>query len=75
MSIQSFTEKVLAVIDESFAAEANNLLNEARQQTNKAAYIAGRMDGLSSAVLKIKETYVLFVSADKEPEEEPKSLY
>lgn len=75
MSIQSFTEKLLSVIDEAFAAEANALLNEARQQTNKVTYIAGKMDGFTAAVLKIKETHSLFVNADKEPDEEPKSLY
>ncbi len=76
MSIQSFTEKTLSVIDEQFAKEANNLLNEARQQTEKTAYIAGRMDGLSESVKIIKETYILFVKTESDPEEDDaKSLY
>ena len=76
MSIQSFTEKLLSAIDEDFSYEANNLLNEARQNTGKEQYIAGRMDGFSTAVKRIKETYALFVKTDDETDEDQqKALY
>ncbi len=75
MSIQSFTEKLLSTIDEDFARGANNLLNEARQDTGKEQYLAGHMDGLSDAVKRIKETYSLFVKSEDDKDEDEKALY
>ena len=75
MTIQSFVEKYLSVIDEDFANEANKLLNEARQQTVKTPYIAGYMDGLNQAAIRAKETYALFFKSDSDDETEEKSLY
>lgn len=76
MSIQSFREKLLSVIDEDFAREANTLLNEARNDTRKERYIAGRMDGLSDSVRRINEVYSLFVKQDEEKvDDEGKALY
>ncbi len=76
MSIQSFTEKLLLDIEKSFENEANKLLNDARQRTGNEAYIAGRMDGFSSAVSIIKSTYDLFVKSETEKEDDDaKSLY
>lgn len=74
MSIQSYVEKFLSSIDTIFANEANNLVNEARQQSGKEAYIAGKMDGLSLAAKEAKSVYVLFVKTEKE-EESDKALY
>lgn len=75
MSIQSFTEKLLADIEKTFEGKANTLLNEARQRTGNESYTAGFMDGLSDSVKQIQETYKLFVKPDKEPEDDAKSLY
>ena len=77
MSIQSFTEKLLADIEKIFENEANKLLNEARQRTGNESYTAGRMDGISDTVKKIHENYALFVKPDTEDAEEDdaKPLY
>ncbi len=75
MSIQSFAEKLLSDIDGLFEDKANNLLNESRQMSQKTAYIAGEMDGLSEAVKQIKETYRLFVKTEEKESDETKALY
>jgi hypothetical protein len=76
MSIQSFTETLLANIEKTFENEANKLLNEARQRTGNESYTAGRMDGLSDAVRQIHETYALFVKSESDPkDDDAKSLY
>ncbi len=75
MSIQSFTEILLADIEKKFEREANNLLNEARQRTGNESYIAGRMDGMNDSVKQIHETYQLFVKQDEESEDDAKALY
>ena len=75
MSIQSFTEELLKALDKIFENEANVLLNEARQQSNKIGYTAGRMDGLSSASTEVKRVYNLFVKEKKVEEEDEKPLY
>lgn len=75
MSIQSFTEQLLKSLDKVFENEANVLLNEARQQSNKIGYVAGKMDGLSSASGEIKRVYSLFVKEESEKDEDEKSLY
>ncbi len=75
MSIQSFAEKLLAVMDEAYAKEANNLTNAARQRTGNESYVVGCMDGLHSASGMIKETYKLFVKSESEVEDESKPLY
>lgn len=75
MSIQSFSEELLKNAEAAFAKEANNLLNEARQQTSKESYVAGKMDGISACIKMVHETYKLFVHKDKEEAEETKALY
>ena len=76
MSIQSFTEKLLEVMDVAFAREANNLLNEARNQTDKTGYIAGRMDGMTETAKLVQETYSLFVKSEEDKDEnDDKPLY
>lgn len=75
MSIQSFTEKLLSDIEKIFENEANNLLNAARQRTGFEGNIAGRMDGISDCIKQVHETYKLFVTSEKEPEDDTKSLY
>lgn len=76
MSIQSFSEQLLSNIDKAFEKEANSLLNEARNENKHCPRIAGKMDGFTESVKIIKETYKLFVTEEKESDEdESKPLY
>lgn len=75
MSIQSFTEKLLADVEKIFENEANNLLNAARQRTGFEGNVAGRMDGISDCIKQIHETYKLYVISEEEKKDDSKSLY
>lgn len=75
MSIQSFSEELLKNIEAAFAKQANILLNEARQQTGKETYTAGKMDGMSDCIKTVHEVYKLFVKKEEAEPEKEKALY
>ncbi len=62
-------------MDRAFESEANNLLNEARNENKRTANIAGIMDGLSLASVILKEKYSLFVKTEEKEENEDKAIY
>ncbi len=76
MSIQSFTEKLLADIEKDFENEANELVKQTRTRTGRELYIVGRMDGISDIIKKIHEVYSLFVKSETDTgEDDAKPLY
>jgi len=76
MSISSFVEELLKRLDTAFEQEANSAFNAIRAFDDKRSiHIVGKSDGLHAAAEIIKETYKVFVTPDKEEDEDGRPLY